>query len=57
MSIFTTGSRVFFYESAGRLAGGVVESTSQMADGTLMIIIKRDSGGTVTLPAAGVSRG
>ncbi|PBK90875.1 hypothetical protein ARMGADRAFT_1082129 [Armillaria gallica] len=58
MNVFTIGSRVFFYDSAGRLTGGVVESTSRMSDasiGTLMIAIKRDSGGIVTLPAAGVS--
>ncbi|KAK0485518.1 hypothetical protein EDD18DRAFT_1195848 [Armillaria luteobubalina] len=57
MSIFVIGSRVFFYDSAGRLTRGVVESTSRMADGTLMIVIKRDSGTTVTLPASGVSNG
>ncbi|SJL18229.1 uncharacterized protein ARMOST_21807 [Armillaria ostoyae] len=44
----------FVYE---RLYRGVVESTSRTSDGTLMIVIKRDSGGTVTLPAAGVSNG
>ncbi|KAK0492411.1 hypothetical protein EDD18DRAFT_1334396 [Armillaria luteobubalina] len=49
------GSRVFFYDSAGCLTRGVVQSTSRMTDGTLMIVIKRDSGQTVTLPAAGVS--
>ncbi|KAK0237405.1 hypothetical protein EDD85DRAFT_951579 [Armillaria nabsnona] len=63
MNVFTIGSRVFFYDFAGRLTGGVVESTSRMSDasiiclGTLMIAIKRDSGGIVTLPAAGVSNG
>ncbi|KAK0472573.1 hypothetical protein IW261DRAFT_1507132 [Armillaria novae-zelandiae] len=57
MSIFIIGSRVFFYDSAGRLARGVIESTSRTADGTLLIVIKRDSGETVTLPAAGVSNG
>ncbi|SJL14718.1 uncharacterized protein ARMOST_18185 [Armillaria ostoyae] len=57
MNVFTIGSRVFFYDSAGRLTGGVVESTSRMSDGTLMIVIKRDSGGIVTLPASGVSNG
>ncbi|KAK0222412.1 hypothetical protein IW262DRAFT_1494009 [Armillaria fumosa] len=57
MSIFVIGSRVFFYDSAGHLTRGVVQSTSRMADGTLMIVIKRDSGETVTLPAAGISSG
>ncbi|PBK92058.1 hypothetical protein ARMGADRAFT_1081481 [Armillaria gallica] len=58
MNVFTIGSRVFFYDSAGRLTGGVVESTSRLSGasiGTLLIVIKRDSGGIVTLPAASVS--
>ncbi|PBK79623.1 hypothetical protein ARMGADRAFT_1040680 [Armillaria gallica] len=63
------GSRVFFYDSAGCLTGGIVKSTSLMSDasivylegrilqltdfqqGTLMIVIKRDRGGIVTLPS------
>ncbi|KAK0492410.1 hypothetical protein EDD18DRAFT_1109154 [Armillaria luteobubalina] len=32
MSSFTVGSRVLFYDSSGRLAGGVVELTSVMGN-------------------------
>ncbi|SJL12014.1 uncharacterized protein ARMOST_15431 [Armillaria ostoyae] len=51
------GSRVFFYDSTGQLVRGVVESTSRMADGTQMVIIRRDNGGIMTLPSASVSKG
>ncbi|KAK0479328.1 hypothetical protein IW261DRAFT_1480282 [Armillaria novae-zelandiae] len=51
------GSCVFFYNSIGRLVRAVVESTSRMADGTQMIVIKCDNGMIMTLPAASVSRG
>ncbi|KAK0434272.1 uncharacterized protein EV420DRAFT_1654077 [Desarmillaria tabescens] len=45
MNVFPVGSRVLFYDSSGRIVGGVVESTSHMADGTQMVLVKRDSGG------------
>ncbi|KAG7439888.1 uncharacterized protein BT62DRAFT_1013337 [Guyanagaster necrorhizus] len=51
------GSRVFFYASNGKLVRGVVESTNRMADGTQMVLVKRDDGGSITLPAASVFSG
>ncbi|KAK0485519.1 hypothetical protein EDD18DRAFT_698727 [Armillaria luteobubalina] len=57
MSSFTVGSRVFFYDSNGRLAGGVVELTSVMGNGLQIVRIKCDNGKIITLPAAGVFRG
>ncbi|KAK0452832.1 uncharacterized protein EV420DRAFT_682847 [Desarmillaria tabescens] len=50
MNMFPAGSRVFFYDSTGQLVRGVVESTTRMADGTQMVIIRRDNGGIMTLP-------
>ncbi|KAG7439877.1 uncharacterized protein BT62DRAFT_924396 [Guyanagaster necrorhizus] len=50
MNAFPIGSRVFFYDSIGRLVGGVVESTSRMADGMQVLQIKRENGRTITLP-------
>ncbi|PBK87145.1 hypothetical protein ARMGADRAFT_1085911 [Armillaria gallica] len=55
--MFSAGSRVFFYDSTGQLVRGVVESTSRMADGTQMVVIRRDNGGIMTLPSASVSKG
>ncbi|SJL14717.1 uncharacterized protein ARMOST_18184 [Armillaria ostoyae] len=37
MSSFPAGSRVFFYNSNGRLTGGIVESTSAMQNGSRCI--------------------
>ncbi|KAK0472574.1 hypothetical protein IW261DRAFT_1596743 [Armillaria novae-zelandiae] len=56
MSSFTVGSRVFFYDSSGRLAGGVVELTSTMGDGMQIVRIRCDNGRIITLPTAGVFR-
>ncbi|KAK0441494.1 uncharacterized protein EV420DRAFT_1650101 [Desarmillaria tabescens] len=50
MNVFLVGDRVFFYNSSGQLLKGVVESSSRMTDGTQMVLIKRDDGGTITLP-------
>ncbi|KAG7439867.1 uncharacterized protein BT62DRAFT_1013306 [Guyanagaster necrorhizus] len=49
------GSRVSFFDSTGQLVRGVVVSTSHMADGTQMLLIKRENGGTIILPSASVS--
>ncbi|KAK0244901.1 hypothetical protein EDD85DRAFT_946226 [Armillaria nabsnona] len=49
MSVFQ-GLRIFFYDSTGQLVRGVVESTSWVADGTQMVIVKRDDGKTAILP-------
>ncbi|PBK96268.1 hypothetical protein ARMGADRAFT_1143002 [Armillaria gallica] len=51
MNAFPAGSHVSFFNSIGGLVTGVVQSTSRMSDGTLIVvIIKRDNGGAVTLP-------
>ncbi|KAK0244931.1 hypothetical protein EDD85DRAFT_932887 [Armillaria nabsnona] len=51
MNAFPVGSHVSFFNSIGKLVTGVVQSTSRMSDGTLIVVImKRDNGGTVTLP-------
>ncbi|KAK0472328.1 hypothetical protein IW261DRAFT_1611631 [Armillaria novae-zelandiae] len=57
MRSFTVGSRVFFYDSSGRIAGGVIELTSTMGDGMQILRIRCDNGRTITLPSAGVFRG
>ncbi|KAK0436172.1 hypothetical protein EV421DRAFT_1833317 [Armillaria borealis] len=54
MNVFPAGSRVSFFDSNGQLLNGVVQSTSRLSDGTQLVLIKRDSGGTITLPAASV---
>ncbi|KAK0472595.1 hypothetical protein IW261DRAFT_1424185 [Armillaria novae-zelandiae] len=48
------GSRVTFYDSTGRLVNGTVQSITRTSDGAQLVLIKRDSGGTVTLPSASV---
>ncbi|KAG7439871.1 uncharacterized protein BT62DRAFT_1081265 [Guyanagaster necrorhizus] len=60
MDSYPIGSRVFFYDAAGCLVGGVVESTTRMGNGTQIVRIKcddgrlqvslEDSGGKETLP-------
>ncbi|KAK0201352.1 hypothetical protein DFS33DRAFT_1346515 [Desarmillaria ectypa] len=57
MSVFLSGSCVFFYDSTGQLVRGMVESTSLMADGTQMVLIKREDGRSITLPSASVFKG
>ncbi|KAK0435308.1 hypothetical protein EV421DRAFT_1836697 [Armillaria borealis] len=55
MNVFPAGSRVSFFDSNGQLLTGVVQSTSRLSDvSTQLVLIKRDSGATVTLPAASV---
>ncbi|PBK91233.1 hypothetical protein ARMGADRAFT_218778 [Armillaria gallica] len=54
MNVFNVGSRVSFYDSTGRLVNGTVQSITRTSDGTQLILIKRDNGGTVTLPSASV---
>ncbi|KAK0207735.1 hypothetical protein IW262DRAFT_1417991, partial [Armillaria fumosa] len=51
------GSRVFFFSSIGHIIRGVVESTSQMANGTELLVIRCDNGRIITLPSLGVSEG
>ncbi|KAK0434269.1 uncharacterized protein EV420DRAFT_1488714 [Desarmillaria tabescens] len=51
MNAFQAGTRVSFFDANGQLVTGVVEATSRLSDGTQMVLIKRDNGGTVTLPA------
>ncbi|PBK85221.1 hypothetical protein ARMGADRAFT_1036515 [Armillaria gallica] len=45
-----SGSRVSFYDSTGRLVNGTVQSITRTSDGVQLVLIKRDNGGTVTLP-------
>ncbi|PBK82276.1 hypothetical protein ARMGADRAFT_1090497 [Armillaria gallica] len=39
MSSLPAGTRIFFYNSNGRLTGGIVESTSAMENGMQIVII------------------
>ncbi|KAG7439868.1 uncharacterized protein BT62DRAFT_1013307 [Guyanagaster necrorhizus] len=57
MDSLSPGSRVSFYDSTGRLVGGVVESTIRMANGMQVVRVKCDSGSSITLPAAGLFQG
>ncbi|KAG7439889.1 uncharacterized protein BT62DRAFT_1013339 [Guyanagaster necrorhizus] len=43
MNVITAGSRIFFYDSTGRIVRGVVENTSRMADGTQIVLVKSAS--------------
>ncbi|SJL15564.1 uncharacterized protein ARMOST_19065 [Armillaria ostoyae] len=54
MNVFNAGSRVSFYDSTGRLVNGTVQSITRTSDGAQLVLIKRDNGGTVTLPSASV---
>ncbi|PBK81638.1 hypothetical protein ARMGADRAFT_1039216 [Armillaria gallica] len=54
MNVFPAGLHVSFFNSIGGLVTGVVRSTSRYTKGTLIVvIIKRDNGGTMTLPRKG----
>ncbi|PBK83436.1 hypothetical protein ARMGADRAFT_1067744 [Armillaria gallica] len=44
------GSHVSFYDSTGQLVTHVIKSTSQMADGTQLVTVRRDNGNIVVLP-------
>ncbi|KAK0436143.1 hypothetical protein EV421DRAFT_1833182 [Armillaria borealis] len=50
MNVFNAGSRVSFYDSTGRLVNGTVQFITRTSDGAQFVLIKRDNGGTVTLP-------
>ncbi|KAK0447501.1 hypothetical protein EV421DRAFT_1786525 [Armillaria borealis] len=50
MNVFNAGSRISFYDSTGRLVNGTVQSITRTSDGAQLVLIKRDNGGTVTLP-------
>ncbi|PBK58540.1 hypothetical protein ARMSODRAFT_1028174 [Armillaria solidipes] len=54
MNVFNAGSRVSFYDSAGRLVNGTVQSITRTSDGAQLVLIKRDNGNTITLPSASV---
>ncbi|PBK82297.1 hypothetical protein ARMGADRAFT_1090514 [Armillaria gallica] len=54
MNVFNAGSRVSFYDSTGRLVNGTVQSITRTSDGAQSVLIKRDNGGTLTLPSASV---
>ncbi|PBK80085.1 hypothetical protein ARMGADRAFT_1092558 [Armillaria gallica] len=54
MYVFNAGSRVSFYDLTGRLVNGTVQSIIRNSDGAELILIKRDYGGTVTLPSTSV---
>lgn len=56
MNAFPSGTRVFYWGANGEINYGTVQSTSRMADGTQILVIKEDSGKNTTLPAAGVSK-
>ncbi|KII88671.1 hypothetical protein PLICRDRAFT_110171, partial [Plicaturopsis crispa FD-325 SS-3] len=44
------GTRVFFWGPDGDIKYGTVQSTSHMAEGTQVVVIKVDNGTTVSLP-------
>ncbi|KAF8058959.1 hypothetical protein FPV67DRAFT_1675801 [Lyophyllum atratum] len=56
MSEYPADTRVYFWASNGRIIYGSVEYTSRMPDGTIILRIKTDEGGTVCLPAAGITK-
>ncbi|KAF8228921.1 hypothetical protein L208DRAFT_1402881 [Tricholoma matsutake] len=56
MNAFPAGTRVFFWASNAQIVYGTVQSTSRMPDGTQVLVIRDDSGRTVSLPAAGITK-
>ncbi|GLB35087.1 hypothetical protein LshimejAT787_0206520 [Lyophyllum shimeji] len=56
MNPYPAGTRVFFWANNAQIVYGTVESTSRMPDGTQVLVIKKDGGGTVCLPAAGITK-
>ncbi|KAK0485520.1 hypothetical protein EDD18DRAFT_1195855 [Armillaria luteobubalina] len=54
MNVFQAGIRVSFFDGSGQLLTGVVQSTSRLSDGSQLVLVKRDGGGTITLPAASI---
>ncbi|TFK42721.1 hypothetical protein BDQ12DRAFT_676698, partial [Crucibulum laeve] len=56
MNAFPAGTRVFYWAANGQIVYGTVQSSSLMSDRTQVLTIREDSGTTVTLPAAGVTK-
>ncbi|EJD05781.1 uncharacterized protein FOMMEDRAFT_153123 [Fomitiporia mediterranea MF3/22] len=57
MNNFPAGTRVSFHEASGTVRTGAVQSTSHLADGTLIAVVQPDGGGgTVNIPVAALIR-
>ncbi|KAJ6606491.1 hypothetical protein DFH09DRAFT_1299733 [Mycena vulgaris] len=53
---FQAGTRVFYWNSPGQAVYGTVQQIQHVAGGTLVLLIRTDSGVTVSLPATTVTR-
>ncbi|TFK76590.1 hypothetical protein BDN72DRAFT_891621 [Pluteus cervinus] len=56
MNAFPAGTRVFFWGANAQIVYGVVQSTSRLPDGTQVLVILDQSGQTLSLPAASVTK-
>ncbi|KAL5490255.1 hypothetical protein ACEPAI_5088 [Sanghuangporus weigelae] len=54
---FPNGTRVRFHGASGEIKTGVVQSTSLLADGTVIAVVQPDEGGNpISLPVAALIR-
>ncbi|KAK7002190.1 hypothetical protein R3P38DRAFT_3367463 [Favolaschia claudopus] len=51
-----TGTRVFYWNSAGQTVYATVQSVETTKDGTVIVSLKEDTGNTILLPAKSVTK-
>ncbi|KAI5887311.1 uncharacterized protein SCHCODRAFT_02516581, partial [Schizophyllum commune H4-8] len=56
LTSFQVSDRVWFWDGASRTVTGTVHAIARLADGTQLVVIRRDQGGEVSLPADTVTR-
>ncbi|KAL1746059.1 hypothetical protein HDZ31DRAFT_62514 [Schizophyllum fasciatum] len=56
MNPFRVNDRVWYWDSASRTVFGTVVAIERLADGTQLLVILRDQGGRVSLPADTVTK-
>ncbi|KAJ7232648.1 hypothetical protein B0H12DRAFT_1145032 [Mycena haematopus] len=56
MENFPTGTRVYFWNNAGKVVYATVEEVATKPDGTVVVSLKDDSGQTISLPAKSVTK-
>ncbi|KAI5895453.1 uncharacterized protein SCHCODRAFT_02699348 [Schizophyllum commune H4-8] len=56
MNPFRVGDRVWYWDGASRTVYGTVTAIERLADGTQVLVITRDHGGQMSLPADTVTK-
>ncbi|KAI3998139.1 hypothetical protein EV121DRAFT_297810 [Schizophyllum commune] len=56
MNPFRVHDRIWYWNGASRTVFGTVVAIERLADGTQLLIIQRDTGGRVSLPADTVTK-